>query len=145
MGSPLHIHRCTEGVKVLSGGEVRCLSPFSSAGGQSVNTTDSAVRMIHIPTGITVSMQDERSQHKVCSTIRRDGSVCYVHVCVSCAILLSQNRAKALKVLRARLYEVQRRAAQEERSEQRKQQIGTGERYEKIRTYNFPQVVNTVQ
>ena len=57
--------------------------------------------------------------------------------------LLSQNRAKALKVLRARLYEVQRKAAQEERSEQRKQQIGTGERYEKIRTYNFPQVLDS--
>ena len=137
------MYRCTEGAKVLSGSEVRCLSPFSRAGGQSVNTTDSAVRMIHIPTGITVSMQDERSQHKVCtcSTIRRDEVfVCYV--CVSCAI---QNRAKALKVLRARLYEVQRRAAQEERSEQRKQQIGTGERYEKIRTYNFPQVLDSCE
>ena len=63
--------------------------------------------------------------------------------CAILLILLSQNRAKALKVLRARLYEVQRRAAQEERSEQRKQQIGTGERYEKIRTYNFPQVLNS--
>lgn len=68
-----------------------------------------------------------------------------MYVCVSCAILLSQNRAKALKVLRARLYEVQRRAAQEERSEQRKQQIGTGERYEKIRTYNFPQVLDSCE
>ena len=62
-------------------------------------------------------------------------------LCNTFGSLLSQNRAKALKVLRARLYEVQRKAAQEERSEQRKQQIGTGERYEKIRTYNFPQVL----
>jgi len=82
-------------------------------GGQSVNTTDSAVRITHIPTGLSVSQQDEKSQHK--------------------------NKAKGMKILRSRLYELERNRIDNERSKDRKSKIGTGDRSERIRTYNYPQ------
>ena len=85
----------------------------SGAGGQHVNTTDSAVRITHLPTGVVVSCQDERSQHK--------------------------NKAKAMKMLQSRIYAAQKEKVDAELSEQRKELVGSGMRAEKVRTYNFPQ------
>ena len=118
------VHTSTVSVAVLPEADERELSipdgdlrfetfRSSGAGGQHVNTTESAVRVVHVPSGVTVTIQDERSQHK--------------------------NKAKALKVLRARLADARRQELARDRSEARMAQVGTRDRSERVRTYNFPQ------
>ncbi|GJM94526.1 hypothetical protein PR202_ga11176 [Eleusine coracana subsp. coracana] len=104
------------------------------SGGQSVNTTDSAVRITHIPTGTVVAIQDERSQHMVRKEFLKQLQILY---CIVFGVTM--NKAKALKVLRARLYEIERKRLHMDRSKLRSEQIGSGDRSERIRTYNFPQ------